>query len=483
MSIDAITLNETLEAAQDLQDSEMLAGDQEAQELESYASLELSARLAYDLSRTDDLNIAKNARAILATQGYTAHPLTLEGPEAQGIYIYAMVPQDQSKPIILAGRGTAGDASVIRDLDPNGAAYNPMTKNRDFLLEQIKALAPNHSKMAFTGHSLGGAIAQFLATFVMSEKVSTEDFGNLKELSLCTFQSTGVRPDVAAEASAAARALAAQDITLSSTTFRRTYDGINVTGEQLFTDLEPEVAKVTLFEENHRDNDFSLSDFNVKGLCGTAMKGAVGLLMGKTLWQAGLNVASHIGYSLIHKMFEVREQAHTNTFFWEKFEGPKTVEQYEGFDVIDNVVEYKRKGGLFSYEGRTQMIDNRSEAGQQALKQRLTKDWVRNFAPCQEIRRRAYDLFKKSSLEEAKTMVEETIKPCVPAVKTILTGYTVYKNFQDGIAGSQHVMAAIKPVEGEAGVVERTLKAATGLETIGNAASNLFNGARRLFGM
>jgi len=453
---------------------EVITKDDEAlNELESYAFSELVARLSYDLSKPES---AENAKQILASQGYTVHPLNVEGPEASGIHLYAVVPQDPSKPAILAGRGTADITSAIRDLDPNGAGNAPLTQNRASLLKQIQAVAGNHQKFNFTGHSLGGALAQLMCTFVMTEKAEQPDFlPNMTELSACTFQSTGVSPAIAAEARESAQALANRGLQLSSTSFRRTSDVINITGQQILCDLDPKVVKVSLIEENHRDNEWG-SDLSFGEMTKAALSHAQSLLLGKPLAAVGLDVAANIAWSLLKKMHWVRHEAHTRTFFWEKVKEIITTSE-DDFEIVQEVANYREKAGLLSYEGRTQIITNETTEGQQELTKRLSKDPMRNCSFLHNTREKIYDNLKETTEAGAHEAIE-SVQSILPKVKGLFAGFSLLHNGSKIATGAKELTNACAG-EGLT-AVEKAQAAGRGFKGIGSALSNLYQGAKKL---
>lgn len=203
---------------------------------------------------------ADAAKQHLRTSGYELELLGSEDLRSKnGIYLYAMIKSDSSEPINIVCRGTAGDASVVADLDPNGPGYGAMKINRDLLIKQIDELARKYPsrKIRVTGHSLGGALAQVLTTNILEERVracidiTNCAYPNLKKitcLETVLFQSASVNNLVAQDASKWANHMKMLDPNFEINLLAHIKQGdfVSRTGNYIFSDIDPEIAGVYL---------------------------------------------------------------------------------------------------------------------------------------------------------------------------------------------------------------------------------------------
>jgi hypothetical protein len=94
---------------------------------------------------------------------------------------------DESRPPVLAIRGTYSLKDLLADLAPEGIGYRQFTNNKASLIEWLNQVSnPEPGIMlrpSITGHSLGGALSQWLAGAYS---------GELGEI--VTFNSPGVSP-------------------------------------------------------------------------------------------------------------------------------------------------------------------------------------------------------------------------------------------------------------------------------------------------
>ena len=145
--------------------------------------------------------------------GYHSIALGDHRTREKGLYIYALVKQNYFKddPIIITCAGTMGDYRLVHDLDPLGPGYEIYNKFNGVILSQINNLCDilNCEHVLVTGHSLGGAHAQYIAEELINLKVksllkhygdkeirssntSYKNIVKLKTISAVTFQSAGI---------------------------------------------------------------------------------------------------------------------------------------------------------------------------------------------------------------------------------------------------------------------------------------------------
>ena len=126
--------------------------------------------------------------------------------ELQGLnqtYTYAVgTIYDESKPPVLAIRGTYSLKDLLADLSPEGIGYRQFTNNKASLIEwlnQVSNPEPGISlRPSITGHSLGGALSQWLAGAYSGELGEIVTFNSpgispLPGINLNPFNNQGVR--------------------------------------------------------------------------------------------------------------------------------------------------------------------------------------------------------------------------------------------------------------------------------------------------
>ena len=110
--------------------------------------------VAKDLTADDE--------SFLRANGYVAQPIIRGERE---FVMRTFLPTEEGKPPIVAFRGTVPTKiqTVVADLDPKGIGMYQFTPNRELIDQQIQ-LAAQHGPILFSGHSLGGALAQTVAS-------------------------------------------------------------------------------------------------------------------------------------------------------------------------------------------------------------------------------------------------------------------------------------------------------------------------------
>ena len=142
-----------------------------------YAYEKLAKKFAY-LSK-----LSENEKGELLGMGYTPGPRII-GASSFAMWVFEPVSPDGYK--VLAFEGSADLLDWLDDLNPDqaGPGYKQMKQNTDLILDTIKENTKDGKKVVFTGHSLGGALAQFAASLA-PDRIER----------VVTFQSPGVPYD------------------------------------------------------------------------------------------------------------------------------------------------------------------------------------------------------------------------------------------------------------------------------------------------
>jgi outer membrane protein OmpA-like peptidoglycan-associated protein/pimeloyl-ACP methyl ester carboxylesterase len=142
-----------------------------------YAYEKLAKKFAY-LSK-----LSENEKGELLAMGYTPGPRII-GASSFALWVFEPVSPDGNK--VLAFEGSADLLDWLDDLNPDqaGPGYKQMKQNTGLILDTIKENTKDGKKVVFTGHSLGGALAQFAASLA-PDRIER----------VVTFQSPGVPYD------------------------------------------------------------------------------------------------------------------------------------------------------------------------------------------------------------------------------------------------------------------------------------------------
>lgn len=222
----------------------------------------LAKHEAYKLGVSVETNTdtAMAAKGRLAAQGYSLEPLGTDDLRDQGLYLNALVKDENpAAPITILCRGTKGDASIFADLDPSSPGSSVLNKHRDSILAQLDTLCKKYPgrKIRLTGHSLGGALSQLLTDHILAIKAkSSETEGEYKYLASISgietvvFQSAGVAKEVVARVTENARKIKAKNKAFKINFITHVKDGdfVSRTGAHIFADVEPDLADVTLIQ-------------------------------------------------------------------------------------------------------------------------------------------------------------------------------------------------------------------------------------------
>lgn len=217
---------------------------------EEFLTKKAAYRLAVPVSKDPDAAYTQQNR--LRDMGYTKESLGSTVLENKGLYIYGLVHEQENNPINIVCRGTADDASIIRDLDPMGPGYSTFKQHSSELLNQIAQLVARypHRKIHVCGHSFGGALAQIIGAAILKARANEADlrFDSLPGINFSVFQSAWVHDELIAEATDSVKAIRQKTpgFTVDFKAHIKQGDFVSRTGGTLFGDVGPEVAQVTL---------------------------------------------------------------------------------------------------------------------------------------------------------------------------------------------------------------------------------------------
>ena len=127
--------------------------------------------------------LSKSEEAELGDLGYTPGPRII-GASSFVLWVFEPVSPNGNK--VLAFEGSADLLDWLDDLNPDqaGPGYKQMKQNADLILDTLKKHTEDGKKVVVTGHSLGGALAQFAASLA-PDRIER----------VVTFQSPGVPYD------------------------------------------------------------------------------------------------------------------------------------------------------------------------------------------------------------------------------------------------------------------------------------------------
>ena len=280
-----------------------------AQEIELIAKAE-AYNLAVPAHLNADTSLASERR--LEKQGYQVYRLGTNQSEEKGIFLYALVNENNEQaPITVVCRGTQLDASIIADLDPSAPGATVVQESREQILSKLNELSQNfpNRKIRVTGHSLGGSISQVLTKELLIEKRNNLEgasdyaaLGKISGIDTVIFQSAGVSAEIAnvAQENAEFIKLHEQNFDINFVAHVKQGDFVSRTGTYLFADSSAEVADVSLIYRNLDKPCMTVGDcLDVGFVCATA--GPVGAVS---------SVIKHLGKNYV----ENRIQAHTDLF-------------------------------------------------------------------------------------------------------------------------------------------------------------------------
>jgi hypothetical protein len=315
------------------------------------AEAERLSRFSYALAKQNSERAYAESR--LKEMGY--HYLRFLGARTlrsqHGIIIIAMIKPNSSEPINIVCRGTSLDASIITDLEPRGPGFTPMQTHIDELLHDIEGLAqlfPDRA-MRVMGHSLGGALAQLITSYFLEQRACaqhTDDKLNEGEIVPCQFpqlkkvnsletvlfQSAGVNEDVAKQAAdwACIMRVLNPSFSMSLLANVRQGDVVSRTGEYIFSNIDPNIVKVSL-----HCKPLKKPLLTPKGVLSF---GCVAMLSSG----APFPIVSSAVYGLLSCYVKHTIQAHRETIFWKPDAQPCTQLSPECYGVLTNVSEEDR---------------------------------------------------------------------------------------------------------------------------------------------
>lgn len=288
-------------------------------------------RLAVPASQKRDIADAQKYR--LLEKKYHFESLGSKNLEDAGVFIYGLVHENPNAPIHIVCRGTQGDASIIRDLDPTGPAYKTFQNYSSDILAQLQELSAKYPgrKINLCGHSLGGALAQMIGAAILKAKADANSslFESLKGLEFTIFQSAWVPDELIDEATASVKTIheTHPDFSVALTSHVKQGDFVSRTGGTLFADVLPDVAEVNLDMRPLDKPILSVEDGLII---------AAGAVISPNPVSIGVNVASRAAIRFVQN----RIDAHTDRFFHESefFDGeqPENLKQIGQYGILSN---------------------------------------------------------------------------------------------------------------------------------------------------
>jgi hypothetical protein len=262
-------------------------------------------------------------------------------------------------------RGTHDVGSAIADLDPVSPGYSSYMKNRLAILTEINQAINRLSKdgksvnVGVYGHSLGGSLAQVCATDIMDVMVQNNNdnlgfnylqndlipvpkefrnnFNNVKNLEIGTFNSAGVSKDTASRASSLSKYLHNNSVKITYFAGLNEGDIVQKTGEATIL-ADSTVAEVNLLKTNVETRTF----YNI-------LKGVVSVgdyYLSPIFGPVSTNIADIINNKLI-----TTANAHTAVLFDDKYNIQSDIINFELYQNINkrdrkyiiNELNYKSK--------------------------------------------------------------------------------------------------------------------------------------------
>jgi hypothetical protein len=277
----------------------------------------LAKHEVYQLSFPEDSMQALASQKRLENQGYTLHPLSTASAKEKGVFLYALVNENNPEiPITVLCRGTQKDASTVVDLDPNGPGFSMMEQEKEAILTQLNALCAEHPNRSIriTGHSLGGSLSQILTAQLLEQKATTHVAGtqyqalqHLSEIDTIVFQSAGVSSDLATAAETHAEVIKASNpkFSLNFTAHIKRGDFVSRMGTYLFADIDPDIADVALIVRKLDKSAMTLGDGIDAGFTAATTLSPI--------WTAFVLVKN-----FFNRYFKNRVEAHRDFFYHDK---------------------------------------------------------------------------------------------------------------------------------------------------------------------
>lgn len=110
-----------------------------------------------------------------------------------GLYVSFLI--DRNFGLIVACKGSENENEWSLNFDPYGVATRRILQNKDYFINSLNFILeglPAIKNIAFTGHSLGGAVAQQLANLFVANFSKFQRFQQIEHVHLVTFNAAGV---------------------------------------------------------------------------------------------------------------------------------------------------------------------------------------------------------------------------------------------------------------------------------------------------
>lgn len=195
--------------------------------------------------------------------------LTNSNCNEDGIHIFAFI--NNSDEVIISCAGTMLDKRVVNDFDPQGPGFQVYEKHKKNIISKVNLILDivKGKSVIVTGHSLGGAYAQYITRDLLLEKKRSlllkciapnikpkyQSVTELRSIATVIFQSAGVNQDVIAKTSSAIHLIRKLEKTPTSISFVTHFNQkdliTSLDGGYLYSDLEQneEELDITYIEQ------------------------------------------------------------------------------------------------------------------------------------------------------------------------------------------------------------------------------------------
>jgi len=227
-----------------------------------FASNAYVANKAYEFSKLVDSGdfIDKAEIPLLTSQGnWEIHQVITVETEHKGLDCYICLPQNTDNTHVkICFTGVYDSLSAYRILNPLGAGYGEFQNEHPTLLAAIQDSIQDleNVTLEITGHSLGGADANNLLIYLLSDHLENNSFSNVSNIECTTFNAPGSNFDTAQllQEKLIENSLAEEPIHITANIGYSEGDWVQQAGYQLYSDMPPELIdihfiKQTIFEE------------------------------------------------------------------------------------------------------------------------------------------------------------------------------------------------------------------------------------------
>ncbi len=222
-----------------------------------FASNAYIANKAYEFSELVDSGQFKhNVEIPLFTSAGTweVHHVIAVETEHKGLDCYICVSQNTDNTHVkICFTGVYDSLSGYRVLDPLGAGYAEFKKEHPKLLEAIKDSIYDleNVTLEITGHSLGGADANNLLIYLLSDHLENNSFSNVSSIECTTFNAPGSNYDTAQllQDKLMENVSSEEHIKITANIGYSEGDWIQQAGYQLYNDISPELIDINFIKQ------------------------------------------------------------------------------------------------------------------------------------------------------------------------------------------------------------------------------------------